>query len=309
VEFANLQIGTALPSKFWKMNSAERQAILSDIRNAGLDHVFVGDHISFVDGSGSDGLMEIAALAGMQPALRFVLGVYLLPLRHPVIVARQLATLAQIAPGRVLFGIGVGGEDPHEFEMCGVNPTTRGLRTDEGLALIKGLSTGRATSMEGRFFSVSEAVIKPPVKPAIPLLVGGRSNAALTRTARFADGWLASWCSPGRFSEATRQISDQAEAFGRTAVEWTHGYQPWIGVADTRAKARELVGDAMERFYKIPFSRFEKYTPVGRPEEVAEMLSAHREAGCTLFNLKVVCESHRDSIEACAEIARRLRTN
>jgi alkanesulfonate monooxygenase SsuD/methylene tetrahydromethanopterin reductase-like flavin-dependent oxidoreductase (luciferase family) len=65
---------------------------------------------------------------------------YLLPLRHPVLVARQLASIAELAPGRLTFGVGIGGEDPHELEICGVDPRTRGRRMDESLEILRELS-------------------------------------------------------------------------------------------------------------------------------------------------------------------------
>ena len=62
---------------------------------------------------------------------------YLLPLRHPVLVARQLADIERLAPGRLVLGVGVGGEDRHEVAICGVDPATRGARMDECLAVLR----------------------------------------------------------------------------------------------------------------------------------------------------------------------------
>ena len=88
-------------------------------------------------------------------------GLYLLPLRHPVPVARQLATLAQLAPGRLTLGVGIGGEDPHEIEICGVDPKTRGRRMDESLQILRGLGDGAPVTFDGEFFSLHEALILP----------------------------------------------------------------------------------------------------------------------------------------------------
>ena len=79
----------------------------------------------------------------LHPTLPVSTGVYLLPLRHPVLVARQLADIAQISPGRLTFGVGVGGEDRHEVSSCGVDPATRGLRMNECLAIVRELLTGK----------------------------------------------------------------------------------------------------------------------------------------------------------------------
>ena len=94
---------------------------------AGVDHLTVGDHVSFAGGHGADGLIQAAALLAAHPDVRVQTGVYLLALRHPATIARQLATIAQLAPGRFAFGVGVGGEDRREYELCGIDPRERGL--------------------------------------------------------------------------------------------------------------------------------------------------------------------------------------
>src|SRR6266851_2670906 len=86
-----------------------------------IDHVCCGDHVSFA-GAGFDGLIQAAALAMLHPVLPVYTGVYLLPLRHTVLVARQLADIDRLAAGRLVFGVGVGGEDRHEVSNCGVDP-------------------------------------------------------------------------------------------------------------------------------------------------------------------------------------------
>jgi alkanesulfonate monooxygenase SsuD/methylene tetrahydromethanopterin reductase-like flavin-dependent oxidoreductase (luciferase family) len=104
----------------------------------GLDHVTAGDHVSFADRHGVDGLVQATALLATHPGLRVQTGVYLLALRHPATVARQLATISLLAPGRFTFGVGVGGDDPHELELCGLDPRTRRARMDEALTCVRG---------------------------------------------------------------------------------------------------------------------------------------------------------------------------
>ena len=84
-------------------------ATLGQVADAGVDHLCVGDHVSFNGGQGFDGIVQSAILAAAHPDLPVHVAVYLLPLRHPVLVARQLTTLAAVAPGRITFGVGVGG--------------------------------------------------------------------------------------------------------------------------------------------------------------------------------------------------------
>src|SRR5689334_57528 len=84
------------------------QATLARAADTGVDHVCVGDHVSFFVGAGSDGLISATSLLAAQAELPVYVGLYLLPLRHPVPVARQLATIAELAPGRLTLGVGIG---------------------------------------------------------------------------------------------------------------------------------------------------------------------------------------------------------
>jgi len=302
-----IRIGYATPTGLWRTDLDERSAVLASLDHAGVDHVFMADHVSFHDGSGTDGLVEVAALSQLHPRIGVMVSVYLLPLRHPVPVARQLATLHTIAPGRLVFGVGVGGEDRHEIEVSGVDPATRGRRTDESLQILRRLMSGDEVTFDGEFFTLDRAVIKPAVDPPVPIIIGGRSDAALRRAARFGDGWVGAWCSVDRYASALRLIDREAATVGREPPTWQHGYQPWVGVADTAGEARGLVAREMERFYKIPFESFERYVPVGSPDDVAAALAPYVEAGCTFVNLKVVAANEMEAIAAAGEIASALR--
>jgi alkanesulfonate monooxygenase SsuD/methylene tetrahydromethanopterin reductase-like flavin-dependent oxidoreductase (luciferase family) len=283
-----------------------RRALLARVADAGLDHVFVADHVSFYGGLGMDGLVQAATVLATHETLRAQIGVYLLALRHPVPVARQIATLCESAPGRLVFGVGVGGEDRHEIEVCGVDPKTRGRRTDESLAVLRGLLAGGPFTHRGEFFELADAIIAPAPDPPVPILVGGRSDAAVRRAARFGEGWLGVWCSASRYAKTLAEIDAQARAAGRGEVAWRHGLQIWFGVDSDRARARERLAKRMQSMYRIPFERFEKYSPYGEPSEVADFLAPYVAAGCKSINAMCVTESSERAVEAVAAIKERL---
>ena len=168
-------------------------AYLARAHDAGIDHVCCGDHVSFFVGVGLDGLVQATALTMLHPTLPVMTGVYLLPLRHPVLVARQLSDLDQLAPGRLVFGVGIGGEDRHEVEICGVDPSTRGRRMEESLTVLRRLLSGAPTTFHGEFFDMDDALVLPAPAQPVPLIVGGRSDAAARRAGRMGDGWLGIW--------------------------------------------------------------------------------------------------------------------
>jgi alkanesulfonate monooxygenase SsuD/methylene tetrahydromethanopterin reductase-like flavin-dependent oxidoreductase (luciferase family) len=286
--------------------SGGEAAYLAAVHDAGIDYVCVGDHVSFFVGLGGDGLLRATALAPLHPTLPIMTGVYLLPLRHPVLVARQLADLGQIAPGRLIFGVGIGGEDRHEVEICGVDPATRGRRMEECLAIVRRLLAGEPVTFHGEFFDLDDALILPaPVEPT-PIIVGGRSDAAVRRAGRLGDGWLGIWNSARRFAEVVDIVAAEAARAGRDDPPTRHAMQLWCGFDDTKEGARARLAPAMEGFYQIPFERFEKYSPYGTPEEIAEFLVPYVEAGCTSFNLIPQAVDRETSLAGAAAVKKLL---
>ncbi|MCH2169290.1 LLM class flavin-dependent oxidoreductase [Myxococcota bacterium] len=307
---SRVKVGMRAPAQSLIGPVADRRAALAALADAGLDHVGVSDHVSFFVGAGFDGLIQAAQLTTLHDTLPVMVAVYLLPLRHPTTVARQLQCISAGAPGRLVFGIGVGGEDPHEYEVCGIDPRTRGARANESLEILRGLMTGEPIDFEGVHYSLSAAQIAPAVEPAVPILVGGRSAAAVRRTARFGDGYLGVWISPGRFAAIAAEIAEQAEGLGRRPSDvCDHGMYVWCGFGDTREQARQRVSEGMQDIYRIGFENFERYTPYGSPEEVAEFLAPYAEAGCRNFHLVPVAGNDTEAVEQAAEVKRLLASN
>jgi alkanesulfonate monooxygenase SsuD/methylene tetrahydromethanopterin reductase-like flavin-dependent oxidoreductase (luciferase family) len=282
------------------------RALLARVGEAGIDHICCGDHVSFFTGMGFDGLVQATALSLLHPALPVYTGVYLLPLRHPVLVARQLADIARLAPGRLIFGVGVGGEDRHEVAVCGVDPATRGARMNECLTVVRQLLTGKPVTVHGEFFDLDEAVIAPAPAAPIPIIVGGRSDAAIRRAGRLGDGWLGIWVSPRRFAAAAEMAAQEAAAAARPGPPTRHAMQVWCGLAGSKEAARACLAPAMQAFYQIPFERFERYCPYGTAEDVAEFLAPYAAAGCAEFNLIPQSPDHDQAIAGAAAVKKLL---
>ncbi len=296
-----------LPPGLLERDAEAARALLASAATAGIDHVCCGDHVSFVAGLGFDGLVQATALAMLHPALPVHTGVYLLPLRHPVLVARQLADLAQLAPGRLVFGVGIGGEDRHEIESCGVNPATRGDRMDECLEIVRKLLAGKPVTYDGWFFTLDDVVIAPSPAAPIPILVGGRSDAAVRRAGRLGDGWLGIWNSPRRFAAAVELAAETAARAGRPTAPDRHAMQVWCGLAGSTAAARAGLARVMEAYYGLPFERFERYCPYGTAEDVAEFLAPYAAAGCTEFNLIPQAPDPDEAVAGVAAVRRLLQ--
>jgi alkanesulfonate monooxygenase SsuD/methylene tetrahydromethanopterin reductase-like flavin-dependent oxidoreductase (luciferase family) len=280
-----VRVGMFTPFGLLEQDPGTTRAFLAQAAKEGIDHICCADHVSFAGGIGFDGLLQATALAMLHPTLPVYSGVYLLPLRHPVLVARQLADLARLAPGRLTFGAGIGGEDRREVSNCGVDPATRGRRMDESLAIVRQLLTGKTVTHHGTFFDLDEAVIAPAPAEPVPIVIGGRSDAAIRRAGLLGDGWLGIWNSPRRFAEAVEMAAAEAARAGRPDPPRRHAMQVWCGLAGSREAARACLAPAMEAFYQLPFERFERYCPYGTPEDVAGFLASYADAGCAEFNL------------------------
>ena len=300
-----VRIGMFAPFGLLEQGAEAARAFLAQVAEEGIDHVCCGDHVSFA-GAGFDGLVQATALTMLHPTLPVYSGVYLLPLRHPVLVARQLADIARLAPGRLVFGVGIGGEDPHEVASCGVDPATRGRRMDECLAIVRQLLTGKAVTFHGRFFDLDETVIAPAPAEAIPIIIGGRSDAAVRRAGRAGDGWLGIWNSPRRFAAAVQLAAAEAACAARPDPPRRHAMQVWCGLADSRQAARACLAPAMQAFYQLPFERFERYCPYGTADDVAEFLTPYVDVGCTEFNLIPQSPDHDQAVAGVAAVKKLL---
>ena len=142
-------------------------------------------------------------------------GISVLPGRHPVLVAKQLASLAGLAPGRVLPVFGLQPAAPAERDLFPVPAGQRAAVFDEALTLLRLLLTSPSVTFSGSFFSVDGASVGPlPGKP-LDIWLGGTAPAGLRRVGRLADGWLGSLLTPEEAGAAVRVINEAADAAGR----------------------------------------------------------------------------------------------
>ncbi len=174
----------------------------------GYDSIWAGDHISYRNPI-LDIVVALSTFAAATERITIGTGILLLTLRHPSVVAKEFASLDHVSGGRVILGVGVGGESAKDFEAVGVDPRERGARTDEAMRALRELFRGRA-SFSGRFFSFEDVEIEPgPAQPGgPPLWVGGRSPAAIRRAASLGDGWIPLWVSVERFKEGVAQLPE-----------------------------------------------------------------------------------------------------
>jgi len=157
---------------------------------------------------------SFAAMAAVTQRVRLVCGVYVLPLRNPIEVAKQAATLATLSAGRFALGVGVGWMR-EEFEIYGVDFASRGRRMDEMIEVMLGLWTGEMFEYHGEFFDFDRIVVSPRPAHPIPLYFGGAAPIALRRTARIGDGWIGAGNTPEEVPGLMAELARLRQAAGR----------------------------------------------------------------------------------------------
>ncbi|WP_285106182.1 TIGR03619 family F420-dependent LLM class oxidoreductase [Promicromonospora sp. MEB111] len=204
------------------------------------DHVLPPGQYGATFGGVYEPLVTIGHLTAITERLRFGTSVLVVPLRDPFVLAKQVATLHRLSGGRVVLGVGVGWNVP-EFDAVGADHARRGAVTDDALALLRHLFVGGPAPYRGRRFSYEQGVFEPVPDGPVPIMVGGNSDAALRRAARYGDVWQGLPASPAAFAERAAVLADLAgdrAVAPALRVGWD-GRTPVAQVADAVVAYRE----------------------------------------------------------------------
>ncbi len=166
-----------------------------------------------------DPLLALMQVAALTERIRLGTNVYILPLRHPIAVARMVTTLDVLSRGRVSFGVGLGWLE-EEFDAVGVDFATRAGRTREAIRALRALWTEETPSFAGRYIAFPPVRFEPkPVqRPHPPILVGGESEAALRRAAALGDGWYGVGHTPESAAARVGRLRALLAEHGRAAL-------------------------------------------------------------------------------------------
>jgi probable F420-dependent oxidoreductase len=158
----------------------------------------------------------IPALASVTERLRFTTFVVKLPVRQPVLVAKQVASIAALSGGRLGFGVGLSPW-PEDFQVTGTAWEGRGRRMDEMIEIIRGLLAGGYHEHHGEFYDFPRIKICPVPEQPVPILIGGHSDAALRRAARIGDGWMHAGGDPAGLDRHLARLGELRREYGREA--------------------------------------------------------------------------------------------
>ncbi len=278
---------------------------LAEAERLPIESVWQGGHVLPPTYTGET-ITRLALMAAWTERLRVGTSVLVLPLYNPVMVAKQLADIDSRSGGRLSVGLGVGGEFAKEFEAVGVDIKQRGARTDEAIAVLRQLWTGRRVSHHGRFFHFDDVEMHPVEEPSAgrplmhdggpPLLISGRKDLAMRRAARLGDGWMPYLVSPRAYARSVEVIRKEAAEAGRDlgGFEWAMYAYCSIRADGDRARSdvRQFLGSA---YGDKPQELLDRIAPSGTPGEVAERLQEYADAGVRHFIVSPA--AHRDTLE------------
>lgn len=218
---------------------------------AGFEALWVGDHTALpVEGGDPPGqprieaIVALAHLAASTSTIRLGIGVIVLPLRQPVLLAKQLSSIDFLSGGRLTVGIGVGYVE-QEFRAFGVSLTERAARTDEYLAALQAIWQESEPTFEGRFVSFEGVTQQPPPvqRPHPPIVIGGHSPATFRRVIQSGNGWYGWDLDPDETAIALGRLRDaearhkRPDALGEVEITIT---PPALPDLDTARRYAEL---------------------------------------------------------------------
>lgn len=258
------------------------RAVAELAEELGYDSLWAGEHLSFHNPILDLGV-ALSAFAAWTERITLGAGILLLPLRHPGLVAKQAASLDYLSGGRLLLGVGVGGEGEKDFEAAGVAVAERGARTDEGIAALRALFGPPPASFDGAFYGFNGVVIGPrPVQAdGPPILVGGNSPAAQRRAGTLGDGWLPYMISARRYAEGLAAVRAHAGGASRDQQAIRAGAVLFARVGSDGEGVREAARSHLSERYGMEFAphHVERLCVAGTPEECVARLREYAAAG------------------------------
>lgn len=257
------------------------------------DHITTQNYLSHLDPKPNffEPLMVLGACAVRTEKIKLCTGIIALPLRNPVILAKQVATLDRMSDGRVILGVGAGAYR-EEFEAMHPDLSTkvRPAMINESIQAMKALFGKEAASFDGEVIKFGTIELNPkPVQDPLPIYAGGNAKAVTQRAGRYADGWFPAAVPLEALAEGRQRIAQEAAAAGREQTDLPVALEILICMDESHEKAvakfrgslayEHLVSLADSTLRDQKAESFEQNNLVGTPEEIAAKLRSYADAG------------------------------
>lgn len=298
------RFGVFLPSFIWAGDGPDRARGIKDfarhVEDLGFDSIFITDHLlaarQFYSVSFLEPISALSLVAGVTDRVKLGTSVMVLPIREPVLLAKQLATLHFLSEGRAILGAGIGWYPP-EYAATGVKKSERGPRTDEILDIIIPLLEGESFSYDGEFYSISDVLIEPRLERRPEVWIGGGSQLAdsaspdlprfveaVKRRILRTDGWIPRpTAPPADIARDWAELQEYLTAHGRDPASITVAHENFVHLVLTQDRDRALA-EQHEAFLRVMSEArgpeyLEKVYLFGTPDDIVESLQARIDAG------------------------------
>jgi probable F420-dependent oxidoreductase len=279
----------------------------------GYDSVWVWDHILLGVSPNfpvADSLTVLTGIAARTTRIKLGTGVLVLPLRNPVVLAKQLASMDQLSDGRLIMGLAAGWYK-REFDAVGVRFDRRGKIMDESLEILNRLWTEEKVDGDYTYHKLSAAVMypKPVQQPRMPILIGGYVEKVLQRAAVSGDGWLTYFYTPEDFTKSWNKIRGYAKDAGKDPDALLNASQLPIRVGASKQAVQDDMMDWLNKEWDFPsHSDCKRESAImGSVDECVAQLREHLAVGVQKI-IFVPYKYQPDQVEIIArEIIPRLR--
>ena len=302
------RFGVFLPSFIWEHDGPERARGIIDFsreaENLGLGSIFITDHLltarRLYSVSFLEPLTTLSLVAGVTERIMLGTSVMVVPIREPVLFAKQIANLHFLSQGRFIFGAGIGWY-PKEYEAVGISKSERGARTDEILDIMIPLLEGESVTYDGRFYSIEEVGIEPRTGTRPELWIGGGSqlaDPASPEAPRFAgavkrrilrsEGWIPRpTCPPDDIRRDWDELQEFFVENGRDPATLTVAHENFMHFVATEDRGRALE-EQHDAFLRVMSTErgpeyLEQVYLFGTPEDIVRSLQARVDAGVQKF--------------------------
>jgi probable F420-dependent oxidoreductase len=256
---------------------------LDQAEDSDIDSVWVSERLISTQLQ-MEPIAAFGVIAGRTRRLKFGMNAIIAPLRDPLVLAKQCATLDFLSEGRLLPAFGVGGERAPEFTATGRPVAGRGRLGDEVLEICALLWQGAPVTYRGKHFRYVDAVIAPaPVQQPLPLWIGGSSEAAIRRTARIGTGWLGGTQAPGEVARVVAGIKAEVATNGRTIDDdhYGAGFPFRFG-----SPSEPIVERAMAAYRSLGIADPAAVVAVGDADSIVARCNDYIAAGASKFVLR-----------------------
>jgi probable F420-dependent oxidoreductase len=240
-----------------------------------------------------ESMTTMAALAGATRRLKFGMNVTVVAFRDPLVLARECATIDFLSGGRLLPAFGVGPDIAPEWQATNRSPRGRGALCDEALAIMARLWAGERVTAEGRHYRYRDVQIAPlPVQQPLPLWIGGRSAAAVSRTARLGTGWLGGVDSPEQAAPVVAAIARESAGAGRPVDPDHYGAAFGYRFGDWDEPIVERTARLLAALAQTGDPR--RHVAVGGAREILARIDEFAAAGVSKFVLRPIARGDDD---------------